>query len=294
LVGLPEAISRHRPSVFGGVPSVYAGLTRGVSDIGGRDLGSLRLVMSTGSAMPLRIWQDLAEVFPKARRCLNYGLTETFRSATLRLEDEALAPSVVGSALPGAGLCVVDEAGQVLPAGQWGEVVHRGAGVFAGYWQDPEQTARRRRPDPLGPGVAVFTGDRGMLDAAGRLTLGDRIDRMVKVMGLQASPARIEAFLAQVPGVEAAAVISRPHEVLGAELVAVLVGGADTLKAAQAACRTLGAHERPRHWMLWADLPLTASGKVDLVRLAAEAGVRKDGQIAHPTAQGQGPGAEAG
>jgi acyl-CoA synthetase (AMP-forming)/AMP-acid ligase II len=267
LAGLPEAIERHRPTVLGGVPSVYAGLTRGVSDIATRDRSSLRLIMSTGSLMPQRVWDDLAALFPGARRVLNYGLTETFRSATLRPEDEALAPLVVGSALPGSGLCVVDAAGAVLPARAWGEVVHRGAGVFDHYWDDAEQTALRRRPDPVtGQGFAVFTGDLGMLDEAGRLTLGDRIDRMVKVMGLAASPLVIEQVLRGVEGVEAAAVVSRPHEILGAELHAFVVGG--EVKAAEAACRAgLAAHERPRKVHKLDAMPLTASGKVDLVAL---------------------------
>lgn len=267
LATLPEAIERHRPTVFGGVASVYAGLTRGISDIRSRERGSVRLVMSTGSLMPERVFADLGALFPGARRCLNYGLTETFRSATLRAEDEALAPRVVGSALPGSDLCIVDEAGAVLPAGEWGQIVHRGAGVFERYWDDAEQTALRRRVDPLtGQGVAVFTGDRGMLDAAGRLVVGDRLDRMVKVMGLAASPLAIEAVLRAVPGVEAAAVVWRPHDILGAELHAVLVGG--EARAAEAACRVgLALHERPRRFHVREVLPLTASGKVDLVAL---------------------------
>ena len=270
--GLPEAMERHRVTVFGGVPSVYAGLTRGVSDILRRDRSTVRLVMSTGSLMPPRVWDDLAALFPGARRVLNYGLTETFRSATLRPEDEALAPGVVGSALPGSALCVVDAAGRVLPAGQWGEVVHRGAGVFQGYWDDPAQTALRRRDDPVtGQGFAVFTGDMGRLDAAGRLTLGDRMDRVVKVMGLSASPLAIEQVLRAVPGVDAVAVVSRPHDTLGAELHGFVVGG--DIKAMEAACRAaLAPHERPRKLHPRDSLPLTAAGKVDLVELKREIG----------------------
>ena len=267
VVGLPEAVERHRVTVIGGVPSVYAGLTRGVSDIRARDMASVRVVMSTGSLMPHRVWDDLGALFAGARRVLNYGLTETFRSATLRAGDEGYAPGVVGSALPGSGLCVVDAAGHVLPAGQWGEVVHRGAGVFEFYWDDPEQTALRRRVDPVtGQGFAVWTGDLGCLDDQGRLTLGDRIDRVVKVMGLSASPLKVEQVLRAVPGVEAAAVVWRAHEMLGAELHAFVVGG--EVRAVAAACRAgLAAHERPRKVHVVAALPLTASGKVDLVAL---------------------------
>ena len=269
LAGLPEALERHRVTVLGGVPSVYAGLVRGVSDVGTRDRASVRLVMSTGSAMPQRVWEGLAAVFPTARRCLNYGLTETFRSATLRAGDEGLAPRVVGSALPGSGLCVVED-GVVLGPGEWGEIVHRGAGVFEGYWDDPGPTLLRRRVDPVtGQGFAVFTGDRGMLDEAGRLVVGDRLDRVVKVMGRAASPLAIEEVLRGVPGVQAAAVVFRAHDILGVELHGFVVGG--EVKAVEAACRAgLAPHERPRKLHVRAALPLTASGKVDLVALTAE------------------------
>ena len=271
LAGLPEAMARHRATVIGGVPSVYAGLTRGISELGSRDRSSVRLVMSTGSAMPQRIWEDLGTMFPQARRVLNYGLTETFRSATLRPQDQGMAPQVVGSALPGVALAIVDPEGQVLPAGQWGEIVHRGAGVFEGYWDDPDETALRRRLDPVtGQGWAVFTGDRGCMDQEGRLTVGDRLDRMVKVMGLAASPLAIETVLLAVPGVAAAAVVFRPHDILGTELHAFLVGQG-VQKAAEAACRAgLSPHERPRRFHLVEALPLTASGKVDLVALTRE------------------------
>ncbi len=268
MVGLPEAIEMHRVTVLGGVPSVYAGLTKGISDIAVRDRSSVRLAMSTGSAMPQQVWDDLADLFPRARRVLNYGLTETFRSATMKEGDEGCGPQIVGSALPGSGLAIVDEAGAVLPAGVWGEIVHRGAGVFEGYWDDPGLTALRRRVDPVtGQGFAVFTGDRGILDENGRLTVGDRIDRMVKVMGLSASPLAIEQVLRAVPGVSAAAVVFRKHDFLGVELHAVLVGEG-VQKSAEAACRVaLPPHERPRRFHIRREMPLTASGKIDLVAL---------------------------
>jgi long-chain acyl-CoA synthetase len=90
------------------------------------------------------------------------------------------------------------------------------------------------------------------------------------VMGLAASPLAIEQVLRAVPGVEAAAVVFLPHDILGAELHAVLVTkGAG--KAAEAACRALLApHERPRKFHHWPALPLTASGKVDLAGLTRE------------------------
>lgn len=168
-------------------------------------------------------------------------------------------------------MSIADGDGQVLPAGEWGEIVHGGKGVFEGYWDDPEQTALRRRPHPVTGEPAVFTGDYGMLDEAGRLTVGDRIDRMVKVMGLTASPLAVESVLRGVAGVAAAAVVSRSHDILGAELHAFVVAdpGSDPRAAERAAKAGLAPHERPRRWHVVESLPLTASGKVDLVALKA-------------------------
>ena len=158
---------------------------------------------------------------------------------------------------------------EYAPEWMW-EILHEVRGVLLLHIVRDEaiadagnQTALRRRPDPVtGRGYAVFTGDRGMLDDQGRLSLGDRIDRMVKVMGLSASPLAIETLLRDQPGVTAAAVVALPHEILGAELVALLVGGDP--RQAEAACRAgLPPHERPRRILPRAALPLTASGKVD-------------------------------
>jgi acyl-CoA synthetase (AMP-forming)/AMP-acid ligase II len=268
-----EAITRDRPSVLAAVPSLLAGMLRGVSDIARAELSSLRLLTSTGSRIAPALFAETQARFGHAAISLNYGLTETYRSASL---DPALArthPDSVGRAIPGVALAVVDEAGRPVPPGTVGEVVHRGVGVFLGYWGDPEATARVRRPDPLWrhPGLpappAVFTGDLGAIGPDGLLRLAGRRDRQIKSMGVRVSPEEIEGILLGSDLLRDAAVIARPDETIGEVVVAVVVPthpGEDPLPALKRRAREeMSPFMQPRAWHVVDTLPRTASGKVD-------------------------------
>lgn len=283
-LALCAAITRDRPSVLAAVPSVLAGMTQGVSGIARADLSSVRLITNTGSRVPPAVLRDVLGWFPDAAISLNYGLTETYRTTSL---DPALVrrhPESVGRAIPGVAVSVVDEAGVPVPPGTQGEVVHRGAGVFLGYWGDAAATARVRRPDPLWrhPGLAappaVWTGDLGHLDASGLLHLTGRRDRQIKSMGVRVSPEEIETILLETGLVREAAVVAAPHETIGEMVVAVVVPGgdlADPIGALKRHARAeMSPHMQPRRYLLAEALPRTASGKVDypaLGRRCAEA-----------------------
>ena len=81
--GLCAALDAHRPSVLAGVPALFADLLSGLSPIRGADRASVRLITNTGSKIPAPVWEALIETFPDAGIALNYGLTETYRSASL-------------------------------------------------------------------------------------------------------------------------------------------------------------------------------------------------------------------
>ena len=170
-------------------------------------------------------------------------------------------------------IAVVDEAGAPVAPGDVGEVVHRGAGVFLGYWGDEAATAKVRRPDPLWrhPGIAappaVYTGDLGWLDAAGLLHLAGRRDRQIKSMGVRVSPEEIEAILIGSGLVREAAVLSRQHDIIGDLVVAVVAPDprqADPIDALKRLARQeMSPFMQPRQYELIDALPRTASGKVD-------------------------------
>ena len=287
--GICDALTRHRPTVLAGVPAVFGDLLSGLAPIAQTDRTSVRLITNTGSRIPDAVRLGLIGLFPDAALSLNYGLTETYRSASLPVAMAASHPMSVGYAVPGVTLRVLHPDGTEAAVGEEGEVVHGGAGVFQGYWADPERTAAVLRPDPLwqGSGPApslVYTGDLGHKDAEGRLYLHGRRDRQMKSMGVRVAPDEIEALLAQSGLLAEVAVVSRAHETVGDLIVAVvaLPDGADVpqvLKALKRHAReTMSPFMQPRDHIVVPGLPRNPNGKVDypaLKRLAAgeEAGL---------------------
>lgn len=288
-LGLCAAIARHRPTVLAGVPAVFADLLSGLAPIRDTDRSSVRLITNTGSRIPDPLRRALVETFPDATLSLNYGLTETYRSASLPVAMAASHPGSVGFALPGSALAVLRPDGTEAAAGETGEIVHRGAGVFAGYWGDPERTSQVRRPDPLWTGPAdqappaVFTGDLGYRDAEGRLYIVGRRDRQMKSMGVRVSPDEVEGLLMASGLLREAAVVARPSDVLGDLIVAVvcLPDGCDTadaLKALKRHARTaMSPYMQPRDWIVLEALPRNPNGKVDYPQLARMASGAADG-----------------
>ena len=300
--GICAALAAHRPTVLAGVPAVFADLLSGLAPIRETDRRSVRLITNTGSRIPDPVRRGLSELFPDAALSLNYGLTETYRSASLPLAEAAQCPASVGYALPGVVLTVLrpdgtdadgsEAARTQADVGEEGEIIHRGAGVFLGYWNDPERTAKVLRPDPLWAGpahlapMAVFTGDLGHKDAGGRLYIHGRRDRQMKSMGVRVSPDEVEQLLLASGLLREVAVVARSHDVVGDLIVAMVSlpeGPADhpadlVLRALKRHARaTLSPYMQPRDYVVLPALPRYPNGKVDypaLTRRAAEQGVR--------------------
>lgn len=269
LVEVSRSITRDRPSVLAGVPSLFAGLLNAVSDFEKSRTESLAIVTSTGSPFPPTLYAALAERLPDARILRNYGLTETYRGCCLPPELAPGREGSVGRPIEGVTIAIADPSGQPLPVGEEGEVVHLGAGVFDRYLDDPEATARsRRRCGDLGLGV--FTGDIGRLDRDGFLHLAGRRDRLVKSMDIRINLGDVESELVALPMVIEAAVIARPHPLTGSELAAFCTtrDGADARAVRIAANRSLPAHLRPREITVLETLPRTPVGKTDYPALA--------------------------
>jgi malonyl-CoA/methylmalonyl-CoA synthetase len=255
-----------RASALMGVPTVYArlleqpGLTRDA-------VAGMRLFVS-GSA-PLaaethRRWQARTGTAILER----YGMTET-SMITSNPYDGARLAGTVGFALPGVELRVADPAtGATLPAGAVGSVELRGPNVFKGYWRMPEKTAAEFRTDGF-----FVTGDLGVLDGEGRLTLVGRAKDLVITGGFNVYPAEVEAAIDVLPGVRESAVIGLPHPDLGEAVAAVVVpepGAAVDAGAILAALAgRLARFKLPRRVFLADALPRNAMGKVQKAELRA-------------------------
>ena len=109
---------------------------------------SLRYFANTGGRMPQATLDKLRAIFPQAKPFLMYGLTEAFRSTYLDPAEVDRRPDSIGKAIPNAEILVVRPDGTPCDPGEEGELVHRGALVALGYWNDPERTAERFKPAP--------------------------------------------------------------------------------------------------------------------------------------------------
>ena len=108
----------------------------------------MRYFANTGGRMPLETLTRLRTILPKAKPFLMYGLTEAFRSTYLPPEEVDRRPDSIGKAIPNAEILVLREDGTPCAANEPGELVHRGALVGLGYWNDPDKTAERYKPLP--------------------------------------------------------------------------------------------------------------------------------------------------
>ncbi|MFF0086641.1 class I adenylate-forming enzyme family protein [Streptomyces canus] len=230
----------------------------------GRALPPLRLLTNTGAELTTGTAAQLRTAFPGAAVVRMYGMTECKRITIAEPDIDFDSPRSVGTALTGTQVDIVGEDGEILPSGRCGQIVVRGPHLMDGYWRAPLATAERYRPHPVTGERALFTGDFGSLDEAGRLTFVGRVDDIFKRRGMRTSTAEIEAAALDVPGVTQAAV--RPPGPDG-ELhlwVATEHSAEDVLRFL---LERLEAGKVPDHCWVLDRLPQTAHGKVDKKRL---------------------------
>lgn len=234
---------------------------------------TLRYLTNSGGVMPRPIAEALRAALPAAELFLMYGLTEAFRSTFLPPDELARRPDSMGRAIPNAEVLVVRPDGSRCAPGEHGELVHRGALVALGYWNDPERTAERFRPapgqDPALPGreIAVWSGDTVRQDEEGYFYFIGRSDDMIKVSGYRISPAEIEEVVHATRMVGDVAAFGVPHPTLGQAIVVLAVAGAQPVLPAallRECQRRLPAYMVPSHIDIGSEaLPRNPNGKID-------------------------------
>ncbi|MHB8494216.1 MAG: acyl-CoA ligase (AMP-forming), exosortase A system-associated, partial [Casimicrobiaceae bacterium] len=272
-----NALVRERVTGLTAVPPLYIQLSQldWPASIGEH----LRYFATTGGRMPLETLKALRAKVPRAKPFLMYGLTEAFRSTYLPPEEVDHRPDSIGKAIPNAEILVLRPDGTRCAPEEPGELVHRGALVAMGYWNDPEKTAERFRPLPgreggvVLPEVAVFSGDTVRMDVEGFLYFVGRRDEMVKTSGYRVSPTEIEEVLYATNLVAEAAAFGVPHPTLGEAIVVVATPkDGSTLQGATllAECRArLPAYMLPAVIdVRQGPLPRNPNGKIDRRSLA--------------------------
>jgi acyl-CoA ligase (AMP-forming) (exosortase A-associated) len=276
---LPRVLARERITGLAAVPPLWIQLASIAWPAQAGD--TVRYFTNSGGAMPTATLAALRARMPRAAPFLMYGLTEAFRSTYLPPEEVDRRPDSIGRAIPGAEILVVREDGSECAPEEPGELVHRGALVAMGYWNDAARTAERFRPLPgqraqlVLPEIAVWSGDTVRRDAEGYLYFVGRRDEMIKTSGYRVSPTEIEEVLYRTGLVAEAAAFGVEHPVLGQAIVVVAqppCGAAADGAALLAACReALPGYMVPAR-IDWRDepLPRNANGKIDRRALAGE------------------------
>jgi acyl-CoA ligase (AMP-forming) (exosortase A-associated) len=232
---------------------------------------SLRFLTNSGGTMPLPTVAALRAALPAASLFLMYGLTEAFRSTYLPPSELDRRPDSMGRAIPNAEVMVVRPDGSRCGPDEPGELVHRGALVSLGYWNDPVKTAERFRPapgqDPALPlrEIAVWSGDTVRQDADGFLYFIGRSDDMIKVSGYRISPTEIEEAVHASGLVDEVAAFGVPHPLLGQAIVVLAVGAQLSAAALHKECqRRLPAFMVPAHIDIRSEpFPRNPNGKID-------------------------------
>jgi acyl-CoA ligase (AMP-forming) (exosortase A-associated) len=242
---------------------------------------SLRYIANTGGRMPKATLDALRAALPNTLPYLMYGLTESFRSTYLPPAELDRRPDSIGKAIPNAEVLVVREDGTLCEPEEHGELVHRGALVSLGYWNDPEKTAERFKPAPgqpaglVMPEIAVWSGDTVRKDEEGFLYFISRRDEMIKTSGYRVSPTEVEEVIYATGLVGEVAALGITHPVLGQAIVVLATsrsGGALDTEGLLAECRQrLPAFMVPARIIARpASLPRNPNGKIDRKLLAEE------------------------
>jgi len=278
-----KALEKERVTGLTAVPPLYIQLAQ--LDWPASVTEHLRYFANTGGRMPRETLAALRARMPKTEPFLMYGLTEAFRSTFLPPSEVDRRPDSIGKAIPNAEILVLREDGSPCAPNEPGELVHRGALVGMGYWNDPEKTAERYKPLPTNtpgresglviPELAVFSGDTVRMDEEGFLYFIGRRDEMMKTSGYRVSPTEVEEVLYATKLVGECVAFGVDHDTLGQSIQVIATppdGSELDVQALLAECRNrMPAYMVPHGIDVRnGPLPRNPNGKIDRKTLSTE------------------------
>lgn len=255
-------VAEHRISHVLWVPTMLYEILR-LPDLGDYDLSALKMIMCGGQPVSAATTERAEHAFPHTDFMQVYGLTEGGGTVSfVRPEDVHRKPGSAGKPSLHVEMRLVDLEDRDVPAGADGEIILRGPTVTAGYWEDPELTAR------LVVDGWLHTGDVGQFDEDGFLFISGRKSDMIISGGMNIFPSEIEGVLRQHPDVGDAAVIGLLDDKWGETVCAVVepapgvaVDAVDAQALIDFCTERLASYKKPTSVHVVDELPRTASGK---------------------------------
>lgn len=263
------AVAEERCTSLYGVPTMFIAE---LADPGfdGYDLSSLRTGIMAGSPCPVEVMKQVIERMGMTEVSICYGMTETSPVSLQTRSDDTIDQrvSTVGRVGPHLEVKIVDPAtGLTVPRGEPGELCTRGYSVMLGYWNQPDKTA-----EAIDAARWMHTGDIGVMDADGYVSVTGRIKDMVIRGGENIYPREIEEFLYTHPDILDAQVVGVPDQKYGEELmvwIRMREGAAplDAQSLREYCTGKLAHYKIPRYVHVVDEFPMTVTGKIRKVEM---------------------------
>lgn len=263
-----DEIQQQKITVTVGLPMMYAGIL-GSPQADAADFSSLRLCLYAMAPMPPTLVEKIAAKMSRNIMLVTgqteiYPITMSFRP----IENPGRAANYWGVSTSACETAIMDDEGNILPRGQIGEIVHRGANAMLGYYKDEAATAASQK---FG---WHHTGDLGMFDEGDQLLFLDRKKDMIKTGGENVPSIKVESAILAHPAIASVAVIGVPHPHWSEAICALAVlkaGASCTESELEAHCKSLlGRFEIPKVFKFLDALPMTATGKMQKQLLRKE------------------------
>lgn len=255
-----KLIETHKITSFFAPPTVWISLLRD-PHFSSLDLSSLQHIFYGASIMPVPVLQELRQRLPGARPYNCYGQSEIAPLATiLQPEEHDARPASAGKPVFNVQTRIVDTDMNDVPPGTQGEIVHRSPQLLLGYWRNPEETEAVFR------GGWFHSGDVGIADAQGYITVIDRVKDIIKTGGTIVSSREVEEEIFRYPAVKEVAVVGLPHQ-KWIEAVTAFVVLRDNERASEADILEhvkplLAGYKIPKQIIFVDDIPRNTTGKI--------------------------------
>ena len=270
-----EWMDDFRPTWYTAVPTIHQTvLARAAHNSEIIERCRLRFIRSSSSALPPQVMAEMEKVFdtPVIEA---YGMTE----ASHQMASNPLPPGdrKAGSVGVAAGpeIAIMDEAGNLLPPGKTGEIVIRGSNVTHGYENNPSANQSSFTSGWF------RTGDQGVLDAEGYLSITGRIKEIINRGGEKISPREVDEVLLDHPAIVQAVTFAAPHATLGEDVAAAVIlhenASATEAEIREFAAARLSEFKVPRRVMILTEIPKGPTGKLQRIGLAEKLGLGASG-----------------
>ncbi len=261
-----ETIEKYKPTVFPGVPTIYAMLIA-YAKKNNIVFDFIEKITNTAAHLSAELIPDLKKIFPHALIFKMYGLTECKRVCYLEPEFIDKKPDSVGKAIPGTEVFLLSPEGDPVHPGEPGILHIRGPHVMLGYWNREDLSSEMLKPGKL-PGERILcSNDWFKMDEEGFLYFLGRNDDIIKTRGEKVSPVEVENIIYAIEGVKEAVVLGMPDNILGESVVAFVTLNEGTSLNEKIIQRTCMAHLEslmvPGNIVVVQEIPKSPNGKID-------------------------------